>query len=117
MGSGINAETIGSDSQNVSLQMNGRLINTNAGITFYDAKTNNPDGFGAIPLRINLGRGEVLPGLETGLVGMKKNGIRRIVVPAGDLSYDKSPDLEPRPMNDVDRRALDSVVKNQQRDA
>ena len=114
---GTGAETIGSTSQSVSLQMNGRLINTNAGITFYDTKKNNPDGFGAIPLRIDLGRGEALPGLETGLVGMKKNGIRRIVVPAGDLSYDKYPDLEPRPMNDVDSRALYSVVKNKQRDA
>lgn len=114
---GTGTETITSDSQNVSLQMNGRLINTNAGITFYNTKNNNPDGFGAIPLKINLSKGEALPGLETGLVGMKKNGIRRIVVPAGDLSYDKYPNLEPKPMNDADQRALDSIVKNSRRDS
>eukprot|EP00592_Proboscia_alata_P008968 CAMPEP_0194355014 /NCGR_PEP_ID=MMETSP0174-20130528/2999_1 /TAXON_ID=216777 /ORGANISM="Proboscia alata, Strain PI-D3" /LENGTH=248 /DNA_ID=CAMNT_0039124121 /DNA_START=26 /DNA_END=772 /DNA_ORIENTATION=+ len=114
---GTGTETISSDSQNVSVQMNGRLINTNAGITFYNTKNNNPDGFGAIPLKISLSRGEALPGLETGLVGMKKNGIRRIVVPAGDLSYDKYPNLEPKPMNDADQRALDSVVKNSRRDS
>jgi len=96
--------------------MSGRLINTNAGITFYNTKNNNPDGFGAIPLTINLSQGVALPGLEAGLVGMTKGGIRRIVVPAGDLSYDKFPGLEPKPMSAADQRALDSIVKNPGRD-
>ena len=73
------------------------------------------DGFGAIPLSLELGKGTVLPGLETGLVGMKKNGIRRIIVPQ-DLAYSKFPDLEPKPTSVVDQRALDSVVKNPRRD-
>jgi len=103
-------------SQRLDLQMSGRLINTNAGITFYNTKNNNPDGFGAVPLTINLSQGMALPGLEAGLVGMKKGGIRRIVVPAGDLSYDKFPGLEPKPMSAADQRALDSVVKNPGRD-
>lgn len=114
---GTGTEMVSSDSQKVAVQMSGRLINTNAGITFYNTKNNNPDGFGAIPLTINLNKGEALPGLETGLIGMKKNGIRRIVVPAGDLSYNKFPSLEPKPMNNADQRALDSVVKNPGRDA
>merc|ERR1740115_679413 len=48
---------------------------------------------------------------------MKKNGIRRIVVPAGDLSYEKYPTLEPKPMTAADQRALDSLVKNKSRDS
>jgi len=114
---GTGSETVKLDSQNVALQMNGRLINTNAGITFYNTKNNNPDGFGPVPLVVNLSKGEALPGLESGLIGMKKNGIRRIVVPAGELSYEKYPTLEPKPMNAADQRALDSLVKNSSRDS
>jgi FKBP-type peptidyl-prolyl cis-trans isomerase len=99
----------------VSIQCSGRLLNLN-GVVFYNTKNNNPDGFGAIPLTVTLGKGEALPGLEAGIVGMRKNGIRRIIVPA-DLAYSKFPDLEPKPMTDLDQRALDSVVKNPRRDA
>lgn len=99
----------------VSIQCSGRLLNLN-GVVFYNTKNNNPDGFGAIPLTITLGKGEAIPGLEAGLVGMKKNGIRRIIVPA-ELAYTKFPNLEPKPTNALDQRALDSVVKNPQRDA
>eukprot|EP00545_Synedropsis_sp_CCMP1620_P010492 CAMPEP_0119021858 /NCGR_PEP_ID=MMETSP1176-20130426/26849_1 /TAXON_ID=265551 /ORGANISM="Synedropsis recta cf, Strain CCMP1620" /LENGTH=193 /DNA_ID=CAMNT_0006976557 /DNA_START=37 /DNA_END=615 /DNA_ORIENTATION=- len=93
----------------VSVQASGRLLNLN-GVIFYNTKNNNPDGFGALPLVFTLGKGEALPGLESGIVGMKKNGIRRIIVPA-ELAYSKFPDLEPKPMSDLDQRALDSVVK------
>ena len=99
----------------VSIQCSGRLLNLN-GVVFYNTKNNNPDGFGAIPLEITLGKGEAIPGLEAGIVGMRKNGIRRIIIPA-ELAYSKFPDLEPKPMNDLDQRALDSVVKNPRRDA
>ncbi len=47
---------------------------------------------------------------------MKKGSIRRLIVPA-ELAYSKFPDLEPKPMNANDQRALDSVVKNSRRDA
>lgn len=107
-------ESVGSSSR-VSVQCSGRLLNLN-GEVFYNTKNNNPDGFGAIPLTISLGKGEALPGLESGIVGMRKNGIRRIIVPA-ELAYSKYPDLEPKPMSDFDKRALDSVVKNPRRDA
>ena len=100
---------------NVSVQCSGRLLNLN-GVVFYNTKNNNPDGFGAIPLTITLGKGEAIPGLEAGIVGMRKNGIRRIIIPA-ELAYSNYPDLEPKPMSDLDQRALDSVVKNPRRDA
>lgn len=99
----------------VQIQCSGKLLNLN-GVSFYNTKNNNPDGFGAIPLSINLGRGEAIPGLESGLVGMRKGGIRRIIIPA-DLAYSKYPDLEPKPMNANDQRALESVIKNPRRDA
>ena len=107
-------DTVKADSQ-VMIQASGRLLNLN-GVIFYNTKNNNPDGFGAVPLTINLGKGEALPGLESGLIGMRKGGIRRIIIPA-DLAYSKFPDLEPKPMNSNDQRALDSVVKNPRRDA
>ena len=106
---------INANSQQVQVQLSGRLLNLN-GVVFYNTKNNNPDGFGAVPLTINLGKGEALPGLESGIVGMRKGSIRRIIVPA-DLAYSKFPDLQPQPTSTLDQRALDSVVKNPRRDA
>jgi FKBP-type peptidyl-prolyl cis-trans isomerase len=111
---GAGSETVGPTSR-VSVQCNGRLLNLN-GIVFYNTKNNNPDGFGAVPLSFSMGKGEALPGLEAGLLGMRKNGIRRIIVPA-ELAYSNYPNLEPKPMTDLEQRALDSVVKNPRRDA
>ena len=111
---GSGSEVVGPNSR-VSVQCSGRLLNLN-GVVFYNTKNNNPDGFGAIPLTVNLGKGEAIPGLEAGIVGMRKNGIRRIIIPA-DLAYSQYPGLEPKPINDLDQRALDSVVKNPRRDA
>lgn len=99
----------------VDIQCTGRLLNLN-GVIFYSTKNNNPDGFGPEPLRVTLGRGEALPGLEAGMIGMKKGGIRRIIIPA-DLAYSKYPELEPKPRGVEDQRALDSVAKNPRRDA
>lgn len=99
----------------VEIQCSGRLLNLN-GVSFYNTKNNNPDGFGAIPLSLELGKGHAVPGLEAGLIGMRKSGIRRIIVPQ-ELAYNSFPDLEPRPTSVLDQRALDSVVKNARRDA
>lgn len=112
VGSGTESVLPGS---RVDVQCSGRLLNLN-GVIFYNTKNNNPDGLGAIPLRVVLGKGQAVPGLESGIVGMKKGGIRRIIVPA-ELAYSKYPTLEPVPMNGNDQRALDSVVKNPRRDA
>lgn len=112
---GTSDSTVQSDSTMVQIQCNGKLLNLN-GVSFYNTKNNNPDGFGPIPLTVNLGRGEMIPGLESGIVGMRKGGIRRIIIPA-ELAYSKYPDLEPKPMTITDQRALDSVVKNPRRDA
>lgn len=112
--SGAGTETVTANSS-VQIQCSGKLLNLN-GVSFYNTKNNNPDGFGALPLSIRLGQGEAIPGLESGIIGMRKGGIRRIIIPA-DLAYSKYPDLEPKPMNANDQRTLDSVVKNSRRDA
>ena len=99
----------------VSVQLVGRLLNLN-GVPFYDTKENDPDGFGAEPLTFKVGAGEALPGLEIGIIGMKRGGIRRIIVPS-ELGYSKFPGMEPRPTNELDLRALESVINNPRRDA
>jgi len=99
----------------VELTMKGRLINLN-GVIFYDTKSNDPNGFGeGTPLLFTIGGGTVLPGLESGVVGMKKDGIRRIIIPA-EVGYGGFPGLEPQPFKTEEKRALDSVVKNPRRD-
>lgn len=111
---GSSSETVKNGSR-VELTMKGRLLNLN-GVIFYDTKSNDPNGFGeGTPLQFTVGDKSVLPGLESGLIGMKKGGIRRIIVPA-EVGYGAFPGLEPQPLTDVERRALDSVVKNPRRD-
>jgi len=100
----------------VGIQCSGRLLNLN-GVSFYNTKNNNPDNMlSPEPLVFTIGKGAALPGLEEGIVGMKKGEIRRIIVPS-DLGYSKYPNLEPQPTTTLDQRALDSVVKNPRRDA
>jgi FKBP-type peptidyl-prolyl cis-trans isomerase len=111
---GTGDAVVSSTSKRVNLQCSGRLLNLN-GVVFYNTKTNNPDGFGPVPLVIDLGQGQALPGFEQGLIGMKKGGIRRMIVPQ-DLAYNKFPTLQPQPLTANDQRALDSVVKNSRRD-
>ena len=103
------------DGSRVEILCTGRLFNLN-GVIFYSTKTNVLEGFGPQPISFTIGKGEALPGLESGMIGMKKTGIRRIIVPA-DLAYSKYPNLMPQPMSIEEQRALDSVVKNPRRDA
>lgn len=99
----------------IELTIKGRLLNLN-GVIFYDTKSNDPNGFGeGTPLVFTVGQNVALPGLESGILGMKKGGIRRIIVPA-DVGYGSFPNLEPQPMTDVEKRSLDSVIKNPRRD-
>jgi len=106
------------DGSKVAVQLTGRLLNLN-GVVFYDSKRNDPDGFGqGLPVSFTIGAGQAIPGLEAGLLGMKKGGIRRIIVPP-ELGYKPKdgPLLEPVPFQAIDQRALDSVIQNPRRDA
>lgn len=72
-------------------------------------------------LRFVVGSGEVVPGLDQGVIGMKEGGIRQIVIPPGvgetSLSYPASdPKHErvgPKPSTFSGQRALDFVLENQ----
>ena len=74
------------------------------------------DALGGAEQVLRLGTGSVVPGLEQGLQGAKKNEIRRIIVPS-NLGYSETTDLEPVPPTIEDKRALDSVLRNPRRDA
>jgi len=98
----------------VNVQMTGRLLNLN-GIKFYSTKEFK-DEFGEAPaLKFVYGRGELLPGLEEGMLGMKKGAIRKIVVPPS-MGYSQYPNLLPQP-SAKGRPSLDSVLKNPRRDS
>lgn len=103
------------DGSRVEILCTGRLLNLN-GVVFFTTKNNVLEGFGPQPIAFTIGQGQALPGLESGMIGMKKSGIRRIIVPA-ELAYSQYPNLIPQPMSIEEHRALDSVVKNPRRDA
>jgi FKBP-type peptidyl-prolyl cis-trans isomerase len=108
--------TIVKSGSRVELTMKGRLLNLN-GVVFYDTRSVDPDGFGeGRPLTFVVGDGTALPGLERGILGMARGGIRRIIVPSDVVGYGAYPNLEPRPHTDAERRALDSVIENPRRD-
>mmetsp|Transcript_32214 Transcript_32214/g.102682 ORF Transcript_32214/g.102682 Transcript_32214/m.102682 type:complete len:202 (+) Transcript_32214:3209-3814(+) len=99
----------------VSLECTGRFLNLN-GVKFYST-LDNPDATalgGPEPLKVQLGAGQLIPGLEDGILGARKNEIRRIIVPAS-RGYDLASNLEPRPTG-LGLNALNSVLKNPRRD-
>jgi hypothetical protein len=76
------------------------------------------------PLAWVVGDGRAVPGLEDGLLGMRKGDVRRIIVPPA-LGYGaprpgggKGADyFLPKPRDAVDRNALNAIVDNPNRDA
>lgn len=77
------------------------------------------------PLSWTIGEGRAVPGLEEGMLGMRKGDVRRIIVPAaqgyaaartGKAAQATGPYL-PVPRSVLDQRALDSIIKNPNRDA
>ncbi|CAH0365678.1 unnamed protein product [Pelagomonas calceolata] len=103
-------------SSTIAVEATGRLLNLN-GVQFYSTKRlAGADALGGAEQILRLGTGSVVPGLEQGLQGAKKNEIRRIIVPS-NLGYSETTDLEPVPPTIEDKRALDSVLRNPRRDA
>lgn len=90
------------------IQIVGRLLNLN-GIKFYSTKEVK-DEFGDAPaLRWTIGQGQALPGLEEGMMGMRKGSLRKIIVPPA-MGYAAGPNLLPQP-SAAGRPSLDSVLK------
>ena len=101
-----------------ALILTGRLLNLN-GVKFYTNPTAEDKLAGAEPLRVTLGEGKLVPGLERGIVGMRKGEIRRIIVPPA-LGYGGGGGarrLQPTPGTPIELQALESVTENPRRDA
>ncbi|CAM9643354.1 unnamed protein product [Chrysoparadoxa australica] len=105
---------VGSGSK-VFLQLTGRLINLN-GNRFFSTLENVKDPLaGPEPLIATVGKQQLVPGLEEGIIGMKKGGIRRIVVP-GSAGYVLGANMEPQPRTQLEKNTLNAVLKNPRRD-
>lgn len=79
------------------------------------AKGGSFEGDDKIFFRFRLGNSEVIPAFEEAIATMKVGGIRRIIVPPGELSYPNN-DMNqkgPRPTTFSGQRALDFVLRNQ----
>ena len=102
----------------VSLQLSGRCLNLNGKrfISTQDAATLATGLAISEPYTFTVGSGSVIPGLDEAVLGMTKGGYRRLVIPA-KLGYDEALTLGPIPEDAGERRALESIVKNPNRDA
>mmetsp|Transcript_58472 Transcript_58472/g.105078 ORF Transcript_58472/g.105078 Transcript_58472/m.105078 type:complete len:318 (-) Transcript_58472:91-1044(-) len=75
----------------ITVDLVGRLAGWNGQVF---VKTTDTSGFSEAPVMFRVGAGEAIPGLERGVLGMRRGGIRRIVIPP-KLGY-------PRPCKDSD---------------
>jgi len=102
----------------VSIQFTGRCLNLNGKkfISTQDAAALSTGLAISEPFTFTIGQGSVIPGLEQAVVGMSKDQYRRVVVPQ-NLGYDVALTLGPTPANFEERRSLESIVKNPNRDA
>eukprot|EP00468_Gymnochlora_sp_CCMP2014_P004480 CAMPEP_0167757102 /NCGR_PEP_ID=MMETSP0110_2-20121227/9744_1 /TAXON_ID=629695 /ORGANISM="Gymnochlora sp., Strain CCMP2014" /LENGTH=212 /DNA_ID=CAMNT_0007643265 /DNA_START=13 /DNA_END=651 /DNA_ORIENTATION=- len=101
----------------VIVESTGRLAGFN-GQLFFKAT-----GDGADPLEFKVGEGLAIPGLDLGVLGMKKGGVRRLIIP-GDLGYPRpctysqlgGPGAFPDPGELRYRQLLFAVVNNDARE-
>ena len=102
----------------VSVQLSGRCLNLNGKkfISTQDPTTLVTGLSVSEPYVFTLGSGSVIPGLEAAVTGMAKGAYRRAVIPAS-LGYDEALSLGPKPESFMELRALESIVKNPNRDA
>jgi len=102
----------------VSIQFSGRCLNLNGKrfISTQDAAALTTGLAISEPFTFTVGSNSVIPGLSMAVVGMRKDGYRRVVVPQ-TLGYDAAMTLSPVPDSFEERRSLASIVKNPNRDA
>lgn len=102
--------------RSVVVEMTALALNLN-GKPFFSTKL--ADGTPE-PLSWTIGDGRAVPGLEEGMIGMRKGDVRRIIVPParGYAAPRTGTDpFLPVPRSVLDQRALDSIIKNPNRDA
>mmetsp|Transcript_3378 Transcript_3378/g.4837 ORF Transcript_3378/g.4837 Transcript_3378/m.4837 type:complete len:242 (+) Transcript_3378:28-753(+) len=101
----------------VTINCVGRLLNLN-GVKFFSTKEKTDEFGEGTPLSFTIGAGEALPGLEEGMLGMKKGSIRKVLVPPA-MGYAAGDSLLPQPRTGPGqgRATLNSVLKNPRRDA
>ena len=106
------------DGDTVSIQFSGRCLNLNGKkfISTQDAAALTTGLAISEPFVFTVGSGGVIAGLDQAVVGMAKDGYRRVVVPQA-LGYDAALTLQPLPDSFEERRSLESIVKNPNRDA
>ena len=102
----------------VAIQFSGRCLNLNGKrfISTQDAAALTTGLAISEPFTFVVGSPTVIPGLSQAVVGMSKDGYRRVVVPQ-ELGYDPAMTLQPLPEDFDLQRALASIVKNPNRDA
>ena len=61
----------------VTVNLVGRLLNLN-GVKFFSTKEKTDEFGEGTPLTFTIGAGEALPGLEQGMIGMKKGAVRKV---------------------------------------
>jgi len=71
----------------VTINLVGRLLNLN-GVKFFSTKEKTDEFGEGQPLTFTIGAGEALPGLEEGMIGMKKGAIRKVCL-TEKLAYTK----------------------------
>jgi hypothetical protein len=63
----------------VTVNLVGRLLNLN-GVKFYSTKERTDEFGEGRPLTFTIGAGEALPGLEQGMMGMKRGAVRKVCI-------------------------------------
>ena len=103
---------IGPDSR-VTFHVYGRLVGKN-GWVFMNTQEDDE------PLRLSMGKGQMIEGLEEGLVGMVAGGKRRLVVPSRIGYNDRDHEPKPRTFGQQQRlygTVLNDVRRRQERES
>jgi hypothetical protein len=100
-------DTAAAGGSRVSFHVYGRLVGKNGWI-FMNSQEDDEG-----PLRLTLGAGQMIPGLEEGVLGMRAGGRRRLVVPSR-IGYDDR-EHEPKPRSFGQQQRLYGTVLNEVR--
>lgn len=81
--------------------------NEPGGLTYFTTKEDTDFN----ELAFTVGSGEILPGLEEGMMGMKRNGLRRIEVPTTQVYAARKANQLPLPTTKDGKRRFENLFK------